>query len=60
MLSDTLKAVREVLLLADKVDRLGQTLEKVAIEVNDQDKRIVRLEAFVEMAMINQRRIDSE
>ena len=60
MLSDTLKAVREVLLLADKVDRVGQTLEKVAIEVNDQDKRIVRLEAFVEMAMINQRRIDSE
>ncbi|RLA39986.1 MAG: hypothetical protein DRR06_18195 [Gammaproteobacteria bacterium] len=60
MLSDTLKAVREVLLLADKVDRLGQTLEKVAIEVNDQDKRIVRLEAFVEMAMINQNRIDAK
>ena len=60
MLSDTLKAVREVLLLADKVDRLGQTLEKVAIEVNDQDKRIVRLETFVEMAMINQKRIDAE
>ncbi len=60
MLSDTLKAVREVLLLADKVDRLGQTLEKVAIEVNDQDKRIIRLEAFVEMAMINQKRIDTE
>ncbi len=60
MLSDTLKAVREVLLLADKVDRLGQTLEKVAIEVNDQDKRIVRLETFVEMAMINQSRIDAE
>lgn len=60
MLSDTLKAVREVLVLADKVDRLGQTLEKVAIEVNDQDKRIIRLEAFVEMAMINQKRIDTE
>ena len=60
MLSDTLKAVREVLLLADKVDRLGQTLEKVAIEVNDQDKRIISLEAFVEMAMINQKRIDAE
>ena len=60
MLSDTLKAVREVLLLADKVDRLGQTLEKVSIEVNDQDKRIVRLETFVEMAMINQSRIDTE
>tara|TARA_R110001592_G_scaffold343029_1_gene633161 strand:- start:1561 stop:1743 length:183 start_codon:yes stop_codon:yes gene_type:complete len=60
VLSDTLKAVREVLLLADKVDRLGQTLEKVAIEVNDQDKRIIRLEAFVEMAMINQKRIDTE
>jgi len=58
MLSDTLKAVREVLLLADKVDRLGKILEKVAIEVNDQDKRIVRLETFVEMAMINQKRID--
>ncbi len=54
MLSDTIAAIKEVMLLADKVDRLGKTLEKVADEVNEQDKRLVRLETLVEVAKSQQ------
>lgn len=54
MLSDTIAAIKEVMLLADKVDRMGKLLEKVADEVNDQDKRLVRLETLVEVAKSRQ------
>ncbi len=57
MLSDTLAAIKEVMLLADKVERLGKTTDKVADEVNDQDKRLVRLETLVEVAKATQGRI---
>lgn len=52
MLSDTLAAIREVLVLADKVERLGITLEKMADKVGDQNSRIVRLETMVEIAAL--------
>ncbi|MGI9284443.1 MAG: hypothetical protein ACR2P1_03590 [Pseudomonadales bacterium] len=52
MLSDTLAAIKEVLVLADKVERLGNTLEKMADKVDDQNSRIVRLETMVEIASL--------
>ena len=52
MLSDTLAAIKEVLVLADKVERLGITLEKIADKVDDQNSRIVRLETMVEIAAL--------
>jgi len=52
MLSDTLAAIREVLVLADKVERLGITLEKMADKVDDQNSRIVRLETMVEISVL--------
>lgn len=52
MLSDTLAAIKEVLVLADKVERLGVTLEKIADKVDDQNSRIVRLETMVEIAAL--------
>lgn len=52
MLSDTLAAIKEVLVLADKVERLGVTLEKMADKVDDQNSRIVRLETMVEIAAL--------
>ena len=52
MLSDTLAAIREVLVLADKAERLGITLEKMADKVDDQNSRIVRLETMVEISVL--------
>jgi septal ring factor EnvC (AmiA/AmiB activator) len=56
-LGEVVKAVKEVLLLSDKVDRIGQTLSEISEvikaqdkEIRDIDKRIIRLETMVEMA----------
>jgi hypothetical protein len=50
-LSDALAALRDALKLADEVKRAGQTLERLAGEVRDQDRRITRLEAQWETAL---------
>lgn len=42
----------EVLVLADKVERLGITLEKMTDKIDEQNNRIVRLETMVEIAVL--------
>ncbi|HRO59362.1 MAG TPA: hypothetical protein PK177_09395 [Burkholderiaceae bacterium] len=42
---DALKAVREALLLADKVQRTADAMLELAKEVRDHDRRLTRLEA---------------
>jgi len=49
--SDALKAVREALLLADKVQRTADATLELAREVREHDRRITRLEAQWETAM---------
>ncbi|HQR71942.1 MAG TPA: hypothetical protein PLE54_15130 [Burkholderiaceae bacterium] len=43
--SEALKAVREALLLADKVKRTADATLELTKEVRDHDRRITRLEA---------------
>ena len=49
-------AMKNVLLLTDKVERAGSVLSEIAPEVRDHDRRLVRLETIVEIAR-NQPRI---
>lgn len=49
--SEALKAVREALLLADKVKRTTDATLELAREVRDHDRRITRLEAQWDTAM---------
>jgi hypothetical protein len=49
-LKDVVSALKEVLLLTDKVDRAGKTLTEIASELRDHDRRLVRLETMVEVA----------
>jgi hypothetical protein len=49
--SEALKAVREALLLADKVKRTADAALELTKEVRDHDRRITRLEAQWETAM---------
>lgn len=49
-LKDVMSAMKEVLLLTDKVDRAGAVLSEVAHELRDHDRRLVRLETIVEIA----------
>lgn len=51
LLLDTLK-------LADETKRLNQNIEKLGDRVLDIDRRVVRLETLVEVAAMQQKRLD--
>ncbi len=48
-ISDVISAMREVLLLTDKMDRSGKMLSGLAHELRDHDRRLIRLETIIEM-----------
>jgi len=49
-ISDVMTAMKDVLLLTDKVDRSGKMLSELARELRDHDRRLIRLETMVAMA----------
>jgi len=49
--SEALKALREALLLADKVKRTADATLEITKEVRDHDRRLTRLEAQWDTAM---------
>ncbi|WP_153305899.1 hypothetical protein [Desulfogranum mediterraneum] len=51
-LKDVIKAMKEVLLLTDKVERTGKILTDISNELRECDRRLVRLETLVEVAKI--------
>jgi hypothetical protein len=48
--SDVISAMKEVLLLTDKVDTTGKMLSEISSELRDHDRRLIRLETMVEIA----------
>lgn len=58
-LKDVISAMKEVLLLTDKVDRAGTVLSEMSSELRDHDRRLIRLETMVEIAK-NQPRLTDE
>ena len=57
-LKDVVSALKEVLLLTDKVDRTGKVLTEIASEMRDHDRRLIRLETLVEVAKSQPRLTD--
>ena len=57
-LKDVVSALKEVLLLTDKVDRAGKMLTEIAGEMRDHDRRLIRLETMVEVAKSQPRLTD--
>ena len=51
-IKEAMTALKEVLLLADRVERVGSTLSEMTKELRDHDRRIIRLETFVEVGKI--------
>ena len=49
-IKEAMTALKEVLLLADRVERVGSTLSEMTKELRDHDRRIIRLETFVEIS----------
>ncbi len=59
-IKDAISAMKEVILLSEKVERAGGMLSDVSKELRDHDRRLVRLETLVEVAKASQGRIESE
>ena len=51
-IKDVMSAMKEVLLLTDKVDRAGAMLTEISGELREHDRRLIRLETMVEIAKI--------
>ncbi len=47
--ADVMGAVKKVMLLTGKVERAGALLSEISKELQSHDRRIVRLETFVEI-----------
>jgi hypothetical protein len=45
-----MSAMKEVLLLTDKVDRAGAALSEISSELREHDRRLIRLETIMEIA----------
>jgi hypothetical protein len=52
-MKEMLSAVKEVLLLTNRVDSMAHTVAALAKEVRSQDRRLIRLETMVEMTQRN-------
>jgi len=51
-IGEAISAVKEALQLSEDVKRAGETLKEVARELRDQDRRITRLEAQWDTALV--------
>ena len=50
LLKDAINSMKEVILLSDKVERVGKELTDVALELRNHGDRLIRLETLVEVA----------
>ena len=49
-LKDAISALKEVLLLTEKVNNTGNLLSELAGELRDHDRRLIRIETMIEVA----------
>jgi len=49
-IKEVMTALKEMLLLTEKVTRTGEMLSEVAGELREHDRRLVRLETMVDLA----------
>jgi len=49
IVKDAVVAMKEVLMLTEKIEQAGRTLTEISKELRDHDKRLVRLETYIEI-----------
>ncbi|MCG8636469.1 MAG: hypothetical protein MI863_21730 [Desulfobacterales bacterium] len=57
VVKDAVAAMKEVLILSEKIDQAGKTLSEVSKELRDHDRRIVRLETYVEIGQVQRKQL---
>ncbi len=58
VIKDAINAMKEVVLLADKVERAGNTLSELSKELREHDRRLLVIETTIDIAKHRQKRID--
>lgn len=53
-LKEAISALKEVLLLTEKVNSTGNLLSELAGELRDHDRRLIRIETMIEVAQHRQ------
>jgi hypothetical protein len=56
VIKDAIGAMKEVILLSDKVERIGRTLTDLSQELREHDRRLIVIETTIDIAK-HQRRI---
>lgn len=56
-IKDAIDAMNKVVLMNDKVERAGKALTDISKELRDHERRLIRLETFVEIAKSQQDRL---
>ena len=51
--------IRKVILMQDRIERLSAVAEKLAGQLSDHDRRLVRIETMIELAQTKRLRNDS-
>ena len=57
VVKDVVAAMKEVLMLTEKIDQAGKTLSEISKELRDHDRRIVRLETFIEIGKMQHKQL---
>ncbi len=60
VVKDAVAAMKEVLILSEKIDQAGKILTEVSKELRDHDRRIVRLETYVEIGQNQQKQLSGK
>ncbi len=59
VLKDAITAMKDVVLLSDKVERAGETLSEISKELREHDRRLLVIETTIDIARSqSQKRID--
>lgn len=57
VIKDAIEAMKEVVLLSDKVERAGKTLTDISQELREHDRRLIVIETTIDIAK-QQRRLN--
>lgn len=60
VIKDAINAMKEVVLLSDKVERAGSTLSELSKELRNHDRRLLIIETTIDIAKHRQRRLDKD
>lgn len=60
VIKDAINAMKEVVLLSDKVERAGSTLSELSKELREHDRRLLVIETTIDIAKHQRKRINKD